>query len=270
MTQLLRDLIYEVSDALDDIETGTLTGATDSMHPADTTRVEPTGHWTGGWLTVNGQEVRITAFSAGVFTTNALTTTPNQGDAYELRRHPRHRRSSIIRQINTALRDVVGNVWVRLDSRVDLLDTTIVDVTTPTREYAVPADLKYVHTVLYQPAGVDPVDTTWYPLALRDWAANNPGTISITDEALSLIPDKSPLKMLGSRPPRELLTDGSRVEIPGNYLLFYTVAQMALRMAKGQDADLYLKKAQIYGQLADAARKATRLKIPAGSRKVRV
>jgi hypothetical protein len=267
MPRYLRDLVHEVSDALNDLELGSFSGGTAAL-PADSSRSEPDGYWTGGWLYTNGEERRITGWTktGGVFTTNSLSSTPADGQEYEARKHSHHRRAAIVRMINTAIREVSGVVWVRLDSREDLGDTSVFLDTT--HEYAVPVEMEFVHAVLYQ-AGLDELDQTWYPLDHLDWDIFIPGYISLNDSAFKKIPDGSALKILGTRPPKELFHDNSQVEVPGNYPVLYATAQLALRMASGSDGETYLRVAQSFAAMAETSRPQTRELLPSGSRRVR-
>jgi hypothetical protein len=257
------DVVQDASSRLGDLEIGTLTGATDSSHPVDSSRTEPDGHWTDAWMTIDGVERRVTGYTRpGLFVTNSFPTVPVVGDGYELRREQLHSRDQMVNFTNAAVRDVQLTVWVLLDSYLDSLGTpTTVDGTTA---YPVPPEMECVYEVLYQ---LDPSqnDANWYPVSHNDWFVNEPEMVTLYEP----LPVGSRLRFLGTRRPNVMLTEDSVCEVEPGFVATFAAKLMSLRMMKGADADKYKT---VYAGLRDeeqAVRKTMRIRQPNNVRRVR-
>lgn len=259
------DVVQDASFRVGDLEVGTLTGGLDVMHPVDSGRTEPDGHWNDAWLSVNGIERRVTDYARpGLFVTNAFPVIPKAGDYYELRKDQLHTRNQMAAFCNAAVRDVQMTAWVLVDSYLDGLAMPI--VTPDTTAYPVPSQMECVYSILYQqPVATN--DANWYPVDHNEWFVNEPGYVTVYDNLQ--IPTDSRVRLLGTRRPIEMTFDTSLCEVEPSFVATYAAKLMALRMMKGSEADRMKTLYAAFKQEEDVIRRTMRLRQPINVRRVR-
>jgi hypothetical protein len=178
----------------------------------DTARVEPDKTHVGGWIyvyagTAKGQERRITSVTG----TTQLNVTPNFspvpdiGDLYEI--HRTFNVTDYNRAINQAQTDIADECLVRITNSSTVLTAT-------KHEYDIPAGFSHIYG-----AEVQLFEDHWRPISPACWS------VVMGLRKLTLQPNicwsysGCKLRILGLRPPMELFSDATGVDVRPAYLV---------------------------------------------------